>query len=90
MFKIPSRNSYISLEICSCPTLRMECTSIAYNFLCLFKVIFEEIYISEFLIETIIICILSQCLKGSITSLDILVLMLEKLNRLDNRFNGME
>jgi hypothetical protein len=67
----------------------MERTSITDNFLCLFEVVLEEVDISEFLIEPIVISILGECLKCCITSFDILVLLLEKFYRLYDSLNWM-
>jgi hypothetical protein len=67
----------------------MECTSITDDFLCLFEIVLEEIDISEFLVETIVISILGQCLKCCITRLDILVLLFEEFYRLYDSLNWM-
>jgi hypothetical protein len=68
----------------------MESTSISYDLFCLFKILLEEVDISEFFIETVVICMTSQCIKGRKTSFTIAVLVLELFDGFDDGFERKE
>jgi hypothetical protein len=89
MIKISSRNSNISLKICTGSTLRMESTGIVDYFFCLLEIVLEEIDISEFLVEAIIISILGEGLEGCVTCFDVLVILFEDLYRCYNCVHWM-